>query len=164
MQAKPQNHSKSKAPIRRAHGARPNSRRGDDANRALHRFLGGFRWEGVELEPYKTSTQRGGEFAGASRQVLVGAHGEQVKFHVRYFELEPGGFTSFERHGHSHVVICVRGSGKVRIGNTQYRVGRLDTIYIGPAQPHQLAAQERGTFGFFCIVDAKRDKPRPVTV
>lgn len=128
----------------------------------LRRFRGDFRWDGVELEPYKLSAHRGGEFVGASRQVLAGPTGEKIRFHVRYFELEPHGFTSLERHRHSHFVIGVRGRGRVRIGRSVYPIGRFDTVYIGPNQPHQLSTAGRGAFGFFCIVDSRRDKPRPV--
>jgi quercetin dioxygenase-like cupin family protein len=128
----------------------------------LRRFRRGFRWDQVELEPYKLATHRGGEFRGASRQVLVGKRGERVKFHVRYFELEPRGFTSLECHRHSHVVIGVRGRGEVRVGTRRLVLRPLDTIYIGPGQPHQLSARGRAPFGFFCIVDAIRDRPRPV--
>jgi len=141
------------------------SRRRTDANAsppAIRRFRRGFRWDHVELEPYKLATRRDGEFRGASRQVLVGMRGERVRFHLRYFELEPRGFTSLERHRHSHVVIGVRGRGEVRVDDRRYTLGPMDTIYIGPNQPHQLRANGRGRFGFFCIVDARRDKPRPV--
>ncbi len=129
---------------------------------ALRRFVASYRWDGVELEPYKLRTHRGGEFRGASRQVLIGRDGERVRFHVRYFELAPGGFTSLERHRHAHVVITVRGRGRVRVGEKQYQVRRLDTLYVAPNQPHQLAAAGRSPFGFLCIVDARRDRPRPV--
>ncbi len=128
----------------------------------MRRFKRGFRWSGVPLEPYKVQTHRGGEFRGASRQVIVGARGERVRFHLRYFELEPGGLTSLERHRHSHVVIGVRGSGVVRVGGDEYKLRPFDTIYIGPDRAHQLRASRQGRFGFFCIVDARRDRPRPV--
>jgi quercetin dioxygenase-like cupin family protein len=129
---------------------------------ALRAFKRGFRWDEVALEPYKTGAHRGGEFRGASRQVIVGARGERVKFHLRYFELAPGGFTSLERHRHCHVVIAVRGRGKVRVGSRRFGLKPLDTVYIGPDQPHQLSAAGKTSFGFFCIVDARRDKPRPL--
>jgi S-methyl-1-thioxylulose 5-phosphate methylthiotransferase len=129
----------------------------------LRRYRRGFRWNHVELEPYKIATHRGGEFAGASRQVIVGRRGERVKFHLRYFELAPRGFTSLEQHHHSHVVIGVRGRGEVRVGGRRYAIGPLDAIYIGPDRPHQLRAASRGRFGFFCIVDSSRDRPRPVS-
>lgn len=128
---------------------------------AMRRFKRAFRWEGVELEPYKIAAHRGGEFRGASRQVLAGKRGERIAFHLRYFELGPGGFTSLERHRHSHVVIGVRGRGTVLIANRRYTLKPFDTVYIAPEQAHQLTASGAGRFGFFCIVDARRDKPRP---
>lgn len=128
----------------------------------IRRFRSGFRWDGVLLEPYKPGSHRDGQFRGASRQVLIGRNDESVRFHVRYFELAPGGFTTLERHRHSHVVIGIRGRGRVRMGDRHYTIGRLDTVYISPGQPHQLAAAGRGAFGFFCIVDARRDRPRAV--
>lgn len=128
----------------------------------LRRFRRQYRWDHIELEPYKISAHAGGEFAGASRQVLVGKLGERVGFHLRYFELQAGGYTSFERHRHSHVVVAVRGRGLVRVGEEDYTLKPLDAIYIGPEQAHQLRAIGRSRFGFFCIVDAHRDRPRPV--
>ncbi len=129
----------------------------------LRRFRPQYRWEHTQREPYKTSAHAGGEFVGASRQVLAGTSGERVGFHLRYFELKAGGYTSLERHRHCHVVIGVRGRGTVRVGDQNYTLKPMDTIYIGPNQAHQLRAVGRGRFGFFCIVDARRDKPRPVT-
>lgn len=128
----------------------------------LRRKRRGMRWDHVALEPYKPPAPSSTEFRGASRQVLVGKHGERVGFHVRYFELEPGGFTTLERHHHSHVVIGVRGRGRVRVGETDYRLSPLDTIYIGPNATHQLNTVGRGRFGFLCLVDARRDRPKLV--
>jgi ribulose-bisphosphate carboxylase large chain len=128
----------------------------------VRRFKPSFRWNGVELEPYKIAAHRGGEFSGASRQVLIGNLGERVKFHVRYFELEAGGFTSLERHHHAHVVIGIRGRGRVQVAGRKLELRPMDTIYIAPDQAHQLHASGAEPFGFFCIVDARRDRPRPV--
>jgi ribulose-bisphosphate carboxylase large chain len=88
--------------------------------------------------------------------------GEQVGFHVRYFELEPGGFTSLEHHHHAHVVIAMTGRGIVRVGNHRHKIAPFDTVYIRPDEPHQLRAGRNEKFGFLCIVNARRDRPRPV--
>jgi ribulose-bisphosphate carboxylase large chain len=128
----------------------------------LRRWRRQFQWEHAEVEPYKVGSHRGAEFAGASRQVLIGKRGERVGFHLRYFELQAGGYTSLEQHRHSHVVVGVRGRGVVRVGEKTYTMAPLDAIYIGPEQVHQLRAAGRNKFGFFCIVDAQRDQPRPV--
>lgn len=159
-----------KASLHKSRAHPPSAARADGGSQSqalelpvVRRFLSGYRWEGIPMEPYKLRTHRGGEFRGASRQVLIGRGGEHVRFHVRYFEIARGGFTSFERHCHSHVVIGVRGRGSVRVGGKYYSIGRMDTVYIAPGQPHQLATAGRSAFGFLCIVDARRDRPRPVT-
>ena len=48
------------------------------------------------------------------RTELVGKNGESCKFHVRYFEVAPGGYSTLEKHVHEHVVIPLRGKGVVR--------------------------------------------------
>ena len=39
----------------------------------------------------------------------------------------------------------------------------LDTVYVAPWTPHQFLAGDDGPFGFFCIVDAERDRPQAVS-
>ena len=117
----------------------------------------GFRWRGVKEEPYKP---KGSDWANIVRCVLIGARGETAKFHVRYFEISAGGNSSLERHNHEHVVICIRGRGQVRTGKTKRALEYLDTLYISPDTPHQLTNPYKEPFGFLCIVNARRDRPR----
>jgi ribulose-bisphosphate carboxylase large chain len=104
----------------------------------------------------------GAATAGASRQVLVaGSAGAPIGFDVRYFELTPGGRTNFEQHQHAHVVIGLRGAGRVRLGRRWVRLRGLDACYVAPHTPHELHNDRRSPFGFLCIVDAERDRGRP---
>jgi quercetin dioxygenase-like cupin family protein len=151
----------SRPPRTRSSGTRVGEKIFAGKTNAVRRFRRNFRWDGIALEPYKLG-MAANEFSGASRQVLIGNKGEPVKFHLRYFELEPEGFTSLERHRHCHVVIPARGYGFVSLNGSRRRVAPMDLIYIGPNVPHQLSAPRDSVFGFFCIVDAKRDRPRPV--
>ncbi len=130
----------------------------DDSNR-IYRYKGNFRWSGVKTEKYK---QKDGGWSAISRNVLIGNQGETCKFHLRYFEIEPDGYSSLERHRHEHVVVCIRGKGKIRIGEKTYSLNYLDTAYVAPDTVHQLANPYDEPFGFFCIVNAKRDRPKPV--
>lgn len=133
-------------------------KKGTKPNRsAVYRHKGSCRWQGVRDEPYK---KKGDEWAGIVRRVLVGGRGETARFHVRYFEIAPGGNSSLEHHRHEHVVICVRGRGIVLAGKRRKTVSYLDTVYISPDTPHQLSNPFDEPFGFFCIVNARRDRPK----
>lgn len=115
------------------------------------------KWSGVRTERYKQSD---GSWSAVLRRTIVGGmHGEQTKFHLRYFEIAPGGNTSHERHEHEHVVIAVRGAGVCKLGRRRIKICAMDITYIPPGMAHQLANPHDEPFGFFCIVDAQRDRP-----
>ena len=123
----------------------------------LYKHRGDYKWQGIKTEKYKP---KGGDWADIVRRVIIGNSGESTKFHLRYFEIFPGGYSSFEQHRHEHVVICVRGKGKVLVGNKLNTLKFLDTLYIAPLTPHQLSNPFYEPFGFYCIVNSKRDKPK----
>lgn len=125
------------------------------------RHNGDFTWDGIELEAYKATTE---SWKGITRLELAGKRGESGRFHVRYFEIAPGGYSTLEQHEHEHVVIPQRGRGEVQFGCYIYRVGFGDVIYVAPNDPHQFRNPDDATepFGFLCIVNAERDAPRSV--
>ncbi len=125
-----------------------------------YRFRGDYRWEGVPVYPYKDAPA---DWAQAIRCVLIGGGQEATDFHLRYFELAPGGYTSLEKHDHAHVIVTLRGKGTVIAGDRRFDVTFLDTVYIAPLTPHQLINNGTEPFGFFCIVDAVRDRPRSLS-
>ncbi|MHB8880330.1 MAG: cupin domain-containing protein [Thermodesulfovibrionales bacterium] len=146
------------APVSLCELPAPAKKTGPKSNKtALYRHTGGFRWKGVKDQPYKAD---GGTWPEIVRRVLVGARGESARFHVRYFEIAPGGRSSLETHRHEHAVICVRGEGQVLAGRSKKRLGFMDTIYISPGTLHQLSNPFQEPFGFLCIVNARRDRPR----
>lgn len=124
---------------------------------AFYKHRRDYRWKGVRDEPYKPE---GSGWTKIIRRVLVGSHGETAKFHVRYFEISPGGNSSLEKHRHEHVVICIRGRGVVLTGKKKRPMTYLDTLYISPDVPHQLMNPFKEPFGFLCIVNARRDRPQ----
>lgn len=129
------------------------------ANPRIHRHRKDFSWSGIRTERYKS---KDGTWHSVLRRVLVGEKGEHVKFHLRYFEIGPGGHTTLEQHRHEHVVVGIRGNGTCRVNGKKYDVGFLDSLYIPPMATHQLLNPHGEPFGFFCIVDAKRDRPKAV--
>ncbi|BCR06324.1 hypothetical protein DESUT3_33930 [Desulfuromonas versatilis] len=132
---------------------------GADNRSAFYRFLPDFSWEGVKREEYKPEA---GGWAAIARNVLIGNRGESARFDLRYFEIAPGGNSSLEKHRHEHVVVGIRGRGQALIAGEVREVGFLDTLYLAPDDPHQLLNPFEEPFGFFCIVNHERDRPRPL--
>lgn len=116
-----------------------------------------FKWSGRFVEEYKTDL--GFDFSGVNRQELTGIFGEKTSFDLRYFEIEPGGYSSLEKHVHEHVIIGIRGNGILIKGESSFKISVNDIAYVSPLEKHQLRNEGKVPFGFFCIVDHKRDKP-----
>lgn len=114
-------------------------------------------WDGIPAREYKTDT---GLHAGVTRRVLAAP--ETAGFETRYFEVEEGGYTTHERHEHVHVVICLRGRGRVRLGDRMHQLRSGDAVYVAPGEPHQFLNTDAEPFGFLCIVDRDRDRPVPI--
>lgn len=114
-------------------------------------------WNNAHVIPYKSADDSFQTFKGVSRQNIIDKD-ERVTFDVRYFECKPHGFTTLEKHDHSHCVIVLRGEGKILIGKTLHKVGKYDCFIIPGDEPHQLInASEKEPFGFICIVNKERD-------
>jgi quercetin dioxygenase-like cupin family protein len=121
---------------------------------------GGLTWPATPPQLYKV----GGEaFCEVNRRVLLGpAVGDALAFEVRYFEVAPGGWTSFEHHEHPHAVLVLAGRGEVRLPDGSQPIAPFDVVYVAPGEPHQFRADAAERLGILCIVDAERD--RPVTI
>jgi S-methyl-1-thioxylulose 5-phosphate methylthiotransferase len=121
-----------------------------------------FRWQGVDVREYKGE---GDHFRDVSKQVLLGEADDEtsLNFVTRYFEVQPGGYSSLERHQHPHAVVVVRGRGKVILGESVREIGRLDCVYVAPGDFHQFHALGDEPLGFLCVVDRKRDRPATAT-
>ena len=146
-----------------AHRTEPPSgdERGDGA---LHLpFREGFEWGGRQSSAYKTAEDGSDAppFRGVRRVELVGRHGEPTRTDLRYFEVEPGGHTSRERHVHAHIIIGARGEGRLVTESRDVVLKRQDVAFVPPLQTHQLRNETSEPFGFFCIVDHHRDRPMP---
>jgi ribulose-bisphosphate carboxylase large chain len=116
-----------------------------------------FRWQGRERVLYKDMNTL--PFDRISRTELIGKSNEQCAFDLRYFEIESDGYSSLEKHEHTHVIIVARGEGEILLDERSYRVAVNDIVYIKPLTTHQLKNTNSEAFGFYCIVNRDRDKP-----
>lgn len=121
-------------------------------------FISNFTWEGRAPSEYKTSGRL--PFKDVTRHELIGKFGENDSFDLRYFEIAPGGYSSREKHLHTHAIICARGRGILSIGERRYELKAFDIARIPSMAVHQFLNESHDEpFGFFCIVDHDRDRP-----
>jgi quercetin dioxygenase-like cupin family protein len=118
----------------------------------------GFGWADVPPISYKAENE---SWRSVTRHPLIGV-ADGTPCHVRYFEVEPGGYTTHERHEHQHVVVVLRGEGQVRLGDDWLPVRFGDVVFVASNDPHQFCATGDEPFGFLCIVSAERDRPVPL--
>jgi quercetin dioxygenase-like cupin family protein len=122
----------------------------------LHRKANAYRWEGVNTLPYKQDDRA--LFKSITRQVLFAD--PQLHAELRYFEIEPGGYSTLERHEHVHAVLVLRGHGHCLVGKEVRAVELRDLITVPPLTWHQFRASADEPLGFLCMVNAVRDKPQ----
>jgi mannose-6-phosphate isomerase-like protein (cupin superfamily) len=132
---------------------------GDTAtiDRTAHRAAtDDFRWEGVEMRPYKEDERA--LYKTITRQVLFSD--PNMAGELRYFEVAPGGFSTLERHEHMHGVLILRGRGHCLVGTEVKQLETRDLVTVAPMTWHQFRATTEEPLGFLCMVNAQRDKPQ----
>ena len=117
---------------------------------------GDYRWNEVERLRYKD--EGSAPFKDITRQVLFAQADQECE--LRYFEVAPGGYSTLERHEHTHAVMILRGRGTVRLGSTSQPVAERDLVTIDPLTWHQFHAADDCALGFLCLVSKTRDKPQ----
>ena len=120
-----------------------------------------FRWDGVGVHPYKEDQLDAAGipvFRAITRQTLFSE--PALGCELRYFEMAAGGYSTLERHEHSHAVMVFRGHGKCLLGGEVRDVGPHDLITIPAWTWHQFRAEADAPLGFLCMVNAQRDKPQ----
>lgn len=115
---------------------------------------GDYKWEDVEVLAYK---ETGTNFKNITRQVLFDGLGD-LPCQLRYFEVQSGGYSTLERHEHVHLVMILRGSGRVLLRDGIHAIKEQDVITVPPQTWHQFKADGDTPLGFLCLVHVERDK------
>ena len=127
---------------------------------SVRRFVptasGEFGWDAVERQRYKDDGSA--PFRDITRQVLFAQPDQDCE--LRYFEIAPGGYSTLERHQHTHAVLILRGRGTVRLGDDEQRIVAHDLVTVDPLTWHQFRADADSALGFLCLVSRTRDRPQ----
>jgi quercetin dioxygenase-like cupin family protein len=128
----------------------------EDQKPLVRHHKGDFHWDGVDVLRYKQ--EGAAPFKDVTRQVLF--DGSDPPAQLRYFEVAPGGWTTLERHDHTHAVMVIRGKGQCLVGEQAYDIATHDLVSVPPMTWHQFRAAPGEPLGFLCLVSSERDRPQ----
>jgi quercetin dioxygenase-like cupin family protein len=120
---------------------------------SVHRFVGSenaFDWEDVPENGYA-----GDDVRGVVKKVLVGPAEGAANYFLRYFSVEPGGYTNLDQHPHDHGVLILHGRATVLLGHRKVSVGPRDVVYVEPNEVHQFRTLGDEPLGFLCVIPAR---------
>lgn len=97
---------------------------------------------------------------GARMRMLVGPEDGARNFHMRHFEVAPGGFTPHHQHDYEHEILILKGEGvaKSEQGDRPVRPG--DVLFVAPNEMHQFVNTGPGALEFVCLIPAPMDCSR----
>jgi quercetin dioxygenase-like cupin family protein len=114
---------------------------------------GELRWQDVVVRAYGPDNSGADR---ATRQIMIGNEEGSPNIHMRYFAVQPGGYTSLDQHAHDHGVYVLHGRACLRLGDEEHTIHAGDVVYISGNEIHQFFTLGEEPFGFLCIVPAKR--------
>ncbi|HSW44498.1 MAG TPA: cupin domain-containing protein [Phycisphaerae bacterium] len=91
---------------------------------------------------------------GARIRILVGPEDGAEKFHMRHFEVEPGGCTPHHQHDYEHEILVLKGAGLARSeqGDRPFKPG--DVIFVPSNEMHQFCNTGQEPCEFICLIPA----------
>ena len=92
---------------------------------------GDYGWRDVERLRYKA--EGSAPFKDITRQVLFAQADQGCE--LRYFEVAAGGYSTLERHEHTHAVLILRGRGTVRLGTEVHALAERDLVLDRDIRP-----------------------------
>jgi len=77
-------------------------------------------------------------------------------FAMRYFEIEPGGYTPRHTHDWEHEVFILSGEGTVFCEGREWRIGPGYVVFIPPGKEHYFMNTGKEKMVFLCLIPYKR--------
>ncbi len=106
--------------------------------------------QSIESHEQKPVEMEGAE--GAQMRMLVGAGDGASNFHMRHFEVKPGGYTPHHKHDYEHEVIILKGSGKLKSEQGERTFSAGDAVWIPPNEMHQFQNTGDEPIEFICLI------------
>jgi quercetin dioxygenase-like cupin family protein len=111
--------------------------------------------QSIETHDQNNVTMEGAE--GAQMRMLIGPNDGAGNFHMRHFEVAPGGYTPHHHHDYEHEILVLEGKGvaKSEQGDRPFSAG--DVIFVPANEKHQFQNPGDDPLKFICLIPAPED-------
>ncbi len=111
----------------------------------------------MKVKPITEHPQKDVDMEGAKdvkMRMLVGPDDGAQVFHMRQFEVAPGGHTPHHAHNYEHEVLILAGQGVVKSeqGDRPCKAG--DVVWVPPNAKHQFQNAGSAPLQFICLIPA----------
>lgn len=111
----------------------------------------------MNIEPIESREQNDVKMDGAEKvkmRMLIGPDQGARNFHMRHFEVAPGGHTPHHQHDYEHEVFVLKGTGFFRSeqGERPFKPGHV--AFIPAMEKHQVVNTGDTPCEFICLIPA----------
>ncbi len=92
--------------------------------------------------------------SGAKMRMLIGPDEGAPNFHMRHFEVEPGGHTPHHEHDFEHEVLILAGTGMAKSATGDKPIKAGDVVYVPANEKHQFVTTGDQPLQFICLIPA----------
>jgi quercetin dioxygenase-like cupin family protein len=87
-------------------------------------------------------------------RMLIGPEQGAGTFHMRHFEVQPGGHTPHHQHDYEHEILVFKGRGVARseAGDRPLQAGEV--VWVPPNEKHQFLNTGDEPLEFICLIPA----------
>ena len=95
--------------------------------------------------------------SGVKMRMLAGPDDKANNFHMRHFEVEPGGYSPHHSHPYEHEILILSGTGVAKSvqGDRPFKAG--DVIFVPASEEHQFVNSGKEPLAFICLIPAPQD-------
>ncbi|NOT01242.1 MAG: cupin domain-containing protein [Phycisphaerales bacterium] len=114
----------------------------------------------MKVQPIRTHrqspvTMEGAQ--GAKMRMLIGPDEHAPNFHMRHFEVEPGGHTPHHQHDYEHEIVILKGAGVARSEQGDRPLQAGDIVYVPANERHQFVNPGGEALEFICLIPAPKN-------
>lgn len=111
----------------------------------------------MKVQAVQSHKQGDVQMEGASAvkmRMLIGADDGAGNFHMRQFEVAPGGHTPHHAHDYEHEILVLSGAGVAKSVSGDRPIKTGDVVFVPPNEKHQFVNDGNEPLSFICLIPA----------